>query len=420
MTDFDGTTERRSWLDRGAGTRELLWGGMAQGASSATNLGLSLLAARALGPEGLGVAFVGFSLYLALVGFQRALLSDPLVALTTSVDAEMRRAAQQSALTVSVVMSAAVATVVAGAGLLVPEPIGPGLITFAPWILAALLQDFWRVVLFQQKKGRAGALNDLMWVVVMAALFFPALRIGSLWAVVGCWGLGAVAGGSLGFLQTRLRPGGGAVSFRWWRETAWPMGRWLGLESLTHAVFTRGLVFALAFMLGAASLGGLRAVQSVYAPLSLIGAALALPALPEVTRRLQISKSAARQYVVRLGGLAALLTVGYIGLALLGGSGLLSTIFGRGFVGFEKLVLPVGTTQLVGAAFIGFPLLLKGLQESRALFAATLVGSVVALVAAILFAASEGVLGAAWGIALGAGVKSVLTAYLGLRGSTAD
>ena len=40
---------------------QIAWGGVDQGLSSATNLGLSVLAGRFLGEAGLGVAFLGFS-----------------------------------------------------------------------------------------------------------------------------------------------------------------------------------------------------------------------------------------------------------------------------------------------------------------------------------------------------------------------
>jgi hypothetical protein len=43
---------------------EIAWGVVDQGLSSATNLGISILAGRLLGPAGLGVIFLGFSTYL--------------------------------------------------------------------------------------------------------------------------------------------------------------------------------------------------------------------------------------------------------------------------------------------------------------------------------------------------------------------
>lgn len=402
----------RDWRFLGRDTpRELFWGGVSQGASSVSNFGLSLVAARALGPEGLGVVFVGFSVYLVALGLQRALISEPLIAISTRLDGGDRLSAQRSALTVLIVSLLPAGVLIVGVGLALPNQVGSGLVLIAPWIVPSLLQDFWRSVLFQEKRGRAGAVNDLTWVAVMAVCVPFALATGEMWAVLAAWGLGATAGALLGFFQIKIRWIDVLSAWQWWRTKAWAMGRWLGLESVTHAAMSQGLVFVLVFLLGPGPLGGLRAVQTVYAPLSLIGSAITLPALPEVTRRLGDSVVSARQYAARIGGVAGVLTGGYISLTVLGGSDLLTTVFGSDFSRFENLVWPVGASQLVGAAFLGFPILLKGMQWSRALLTTTLIGSVITLVGSTTLALAAGILGAAWGIAIGAGVRSILNVF---------
>jgi hypothetical protein len=84
-----------------AGRRDFAWGFASQGASSVTNLGLSLLAGRLLGPSDLGAIFVGFSFYLLAMGFQRSLITDPHLAATASLDEDARRGATRSALTMA-------------------------------------------------------------------------------------------------------------------------------------------------------------------------------------------------------------------------------------------------------------------------------------------------------------------------------
>ena len=59
--------------ERAWGARYFSWGFISQGFSSATNLGLSVLAARALGSGGLGVVAIAFSTYLMALGFGRAI-----------------------------------------------------------------------------------------------------------------------------------------------------------------------------------------------------------------------------------------------------------------------------------------------------------------------------------------------------------
>jgi O-antigen/teichoic acid export membrane protein len=123
----------------------------------------------------------------------------------------------------------------------------------------------------------------------------------------------------------------------------------------------------------------------------------------------------ARRYAIRLGLLAASLTGAYMIFVSFLGSDLLTQVFGNEFSGFEELVWPVGTNQLLGAAFLGFPILLKAQRRGDRLLTGTVIGSVVMLVASVAFAMQWGIVGAAWGVALGAGVKNVLKAAFAVR-----
>src|SRR5438046_10694865 len=56
---------------------ELVWGVIDQGFSSGTNLALSILAGQLLGPGGLGVIYLAFSMYLLALSFLRAAITEP-------------------------------------------------------------------------------------------------------------------------------------------------------------------------------------------------------------------------------------------------------------------------------------------------------------------------------------------------------
>ena len=66
--------------------RNFAWGFASQGASSVTNLALSVLAGWLLGPSDLGAIFVGFSTYLLAMGFLRSLITDSVTAATASLE----------------------------------------------------------------------------------------------------------------------------------------------------------------------------------------------------------------------------------------------------------------------------------------------------------------------------------------------
>src|SRR5439155_25767092 len=75
------------------------WGFIDQGFSSVSNFGLTLLAARLLGPGGLGVVAIGFALYLVALSFQRSLISQPLVISSSTLPSPERSEATASSVT---------------------------------------------------------------------------------------------------------------------------------------------------------------------------------------------------------------------------------------------------------------------------------------------------------------------------------
>src|SRR2546430_11220084 len=85
------------------------WGFVAQACSSATNFGLIVIGGHILGPDGLGGIAVGFAAYFALLGFERALIANPLVARSSSDPSSERKAPARHAVTVSLLASVPVA-----------------------------------------------------------------------------------------------------------------------------------------------------------------------------------------------------------------------------------------------------------------------------------------------------------------------
>ncbi len=399
--------DRSAGLVAGVRKRTFTWGFASQAACSATNFGLSLLAGRAVGPAGLGVVFIGFAFYQAVLGFQRSLLSDPLVSISSALDPKARDQATRAAFTMLWLWAGAAALVLALAGLMLPGPAGDGLLLFLPWLVPALVQDFWRVVLFRENRGGAVALNDALWLAVMAITAPLVFVWGSTWAVMGCWGLGAVAGMTVGFFQTRLHPEPLKLAVRWWQSTAWPLGRWLGAGGIVYLLGSQGLVLLLAFILETRALGGLRAVESIFAPLSVLGPALALPGLPVVARRVASSFDEARGLAARLGAGAVLLTSGYLLVATMRHGRLLGLVFGSSFQTFGQLIWPIGLKQLLVAPTIGFNLLLLAQKRGKALLLSQVLSTVAMLSFSPWLASTHGAAGAAWGMAIAAGLQAV-------------
>jgi O-antigen/teichoic acid export membrane protein len=390
------------------------WGFLSQGASSATNFGLTFLGGRIAGAAGLGSIFLGFVVYLLALGAQRALICDPLVATSTTLTPAERAETARHGLTMCLALGA-VTTAVTVLLTQIPGDIGHGVGLFAPWLLPALVQDYWRAVLFRDRRGRAAAVNDSLWAVAMIATAPLAVAMGTAWAAVMCWGVGATVGAAVGFVQTRTPPGRPSDSFAWWTARAWPLGKWL---SGSFAVFTLGsqvLIFVLAAVLTTRELGGFRAGQSIFAPLTLIAPALSLPGLPYLAEQVRSAPTHAVRAAARLGLGGA--TVGVVYLAVMAATGgrVMEWVYGRSFARFDGLVWPFGVGQLVTIASIGFALLLRAQSRGGALFVGRAVGAVSGLGLGVAGALAFAVTGAAWGATVGSALAGLTMILLAVR-----
>jgi O-antigen/teichoic acid export membrane protein len=396
--------------------RAVTWGFIDQGVSSATNLGLSLLAGRALGPNGLGLVFLGFSAYLVALGFQRALLTEPLVAVSSAFSAEARHRAARYCLTVAIGTSLVATVVLAVAGAVISGRVGRDLLVFAPWLLPLLLQDYWRTILFRDGRGAAAAANDGIWLVVIAATAPLAFHASTESAVIAWWGAGAAAAAAIGFAQTRCTPERIRVSLSWWRAEARSLGGWLGASSLVYSALSYGTVFVLVGLLGTSQVGGLRAVSVVFAPLSLVGPAIALPGLPAVSRALAVSAQRARMLALWLSFTGVAIIGTYVSLLSLGGSALLKIVFGRSFGEFSNIIWPVGIGQIAAASAIGFDLLLTARRRGKVVLVTEAIGQSSSFGLASGLAWGYGLTGAAWGLAGGSAIRAVSKAAFALIG----
>jgi O-antigen/teichoic acid export membrane protein len=386
--------------------RKLAWGFLDQLFSSATNFGLSLLGGRLLGVSGLGIIVIGFSAYLIVLSFQRALLSEPLIIISSANDPEIRRRGTRSSISATVGLGLTAAAIFALLGLSLGGEIGLGLLCFAPWLLPALLQDLWRTILFRDGRGGSAAVNDAIWVVTMFACLPITQSFKEEWAVVACWGLGSLAGAILGFGQVRSGAADPRITWAWFRQ-AWSIGRWLAAENSVYTVASQIVIFVLVGLIGAAAVGGLRAAQSIFAPLSILWPAIALPGLPLIKNAIEESHAAARALSLKLSIVLLLLTGAYLVAASLNRGALLTGVFGEGFARYAGLIWPVGIHQLMTAAAGGHSLLLKALRMGKWILLSRTFTSIVTLVTLVPLSLRFGIVGGGWAMALGTSVGTI-------------
>jgi O-antigen/teichoic acid export membrane protein len=403
---------------RRSGAGSYVWGFADQALVSGTNLGLSLLAGRVLGPAGLGVVFLGFTGYALGLSFQRALVTTPLVASSATLPRDDRDDRTRAALGVVLLFATGTAATFALLGLALDGAVGHGLLVFAPWVAAALVQDFWRVILFRDERPRAVAVNDGVWLGVALVGAVVASRLDTDWAVVGAWGAGAVVAASIGFVQFSTGVLSPRRSLAWWRAEAWAFGRWLALHETLYSIASYLLAVVLAAAAGARALGGLRAAETLFAPFSLIGPALTLPGLPAMTRAQRASPASARRLTLWLTIAPGALTAAYLALMLVVGERVLELLYGAEFASFAKLIFPLGIWQLALALGIGLTIALKAQRRGTEIVVAGAIGSLVTVVTMSALTIAFDIFVGAWGLAAGAAAATLASAFFVASGMT--
>jgi O-antigen/teichoic acid export membrane protein len=383
---------------RGAGS--FSYGFACQACTAAANFGLVVLAAHVIGPAGLGVVAVGFAAYLVILGLARGLVANPLTAQTAAGSPTERAETARFALSLTAAATVAIGCLVAGIGAALPGEIGRSLLLFAPWLIPALVHDLGRSILFRDGRGRAGLIGDGAWLIVMGAMTPIAFATDTDWAVTACWGAGALAGASVILWRLRWTPSSLRRAYGWWKTDAWPFGRWMVMAGALYSAASYASVVALSGVLGSRQFGGLRAVQSVYSPLTLIGPAIAMPGLPLISRVTASSRRRALAITWQLAALTTLATGVYLGVvsAL---PNLLSFVFGDEFGTFNSIMLPIGVAQLFTAPVSALTVLLIAEQRGHLLVWVGTLNALLLMGCSVGFAYVFGLTGAAWGLAAG-------------------
>jgi O-antigen/teichoic acid export membrane protein len=195
------------------------------------------------------------------------------------------------------------------------------------------------------------------------------------------------------------------------------MGRWLAGEGTVYLIVSHTSLFVLVAILGTAAMGGYRAASTIFAPLSLLRPAVALPGLPAMTKAVSSSRGKGRLVASKLSGGLVALTGVYLVVLGTHRVHLISLVFGTSFARFAGLILPIGIEEIFNAFAVGFSLFLKASRQGRPILLCTAVGEISNLVFASALALRYGLLGAAWGMTASAGLECMCVLAYSLVGS---
>lgn len=378
--------------------RSFGWGFLDQTLASVTTFGLTLAAARQFGPAGVGAVAIPYAACLVALGLQRALLVDPYMTRRASADVPDTRALGSTML-LSLGGGILGTVIFVGVGLSLDGATGAGFLAFAIWLIPALMHGVLRPAAFRGGRGDRATLGSALMLATFAVTAGLWLH-GSVTALIAGWGIGTLA--AVGWL---LAAGQGSrltspiTAARWWSVEAMHFGGWLAAGAIAWSLFSYGLLAGLAAVTGTAAIGGYRAIESIFSPLSLLAPALANPGFKAMRDAWGAQPSEALRLAYRLSAVATV-CMGAYALAVASGKNIVFDLYGDEFRKYSSLIAPIAIGQTLVAGTIGFVTLLKVARRGRDAVIVGAGGALIALVVALPLGALIGITAAAWGIAL--------------------
>ena len=370
--------------------------------SSASNFAVGVVIARAGGAHALGSFGIAFLVWLVAVGFNRALINEPMTVADVQGAAALR------------VSPGAAATALLGCGWVVLLVIGwagarlagseiPILLALAPWMPFLLLQEYARSVAFRLHRPGCALKSDLVFAVVQGAMMAVLLGLGVRQAAwyLACWGAGSVAGALVARTALDGRPTlrQGVDQLR----STWHASRWFLAEFGTAFVSDQGYMLLLPVLLGTAEFGQYRAAMGLVGPVVMLFLAAGNVGLPQFVRRLREHGTAGlRHYTPRFSAAMLVVSAAYCGALALLAEPLLRVVYGVAFTDAATVTRLLAGQYAVYSVALGAGIALRAAGRLRSLWQLRLFTASVSVTATV-------VLGRAFGTT-GVGAAAVLAA----------
>lgn len=402
-------------------SRRLGWGFGDQALSSLTNFALGILIARSVSTNDLGAFGLALVTYWTALAIGRAITSQPLVIRYTGVPHATWREGTAAATGTMVLVGLAGGIMSVSAGLLigVDGPLGGAFVALGLCLPGLLLQDCWRFAFFAAERGRAAFVNDLAWAVALF-LALAAVISSGLVGIVGpmlAWGGAATFASIVGVVQSRVTPS--PQRSAWWLRSQRDLAARYAGEAVTSLGQRQVGAYLVATIGGLVVVGTLRAGDLLLSPLNVVYQGIYLIGVPEGVRALAMSAGRLVRFTVVLSvGLAGIVLAWGLVLVLLPGE-LGQAALRDAWEPARSVVVPLTLSLALGGASSGAVIGLRVLAAAQRSLNMTIIGSIAALIAAVVGVSLAGAQGVAWAIV----IVSVFTAGLWwwqFRGALAD
>jgi O-antigen/teichoic acid export membrane protein len=361
--------------------------------AGASNVLITVLAARVLGAASFGLFGIVFIIYVTVQGASRALVCEPLL---VHPDEAEKRPRDPIGAALALGLGLAVFTLAAGAlSWIWDDRLGGALVVMAVCVPLLVMEDLGRYLGFSRQEPRFALLLDTVWLVLVCVALVPviALDAESLVWFVGVWaGSGAVAGLLVlwRFRHDRIRPG-----FGWMRETWDYSWRYLLSYSATQGAALVSSV-GLGVIAGARALGGLRGALLLTRPMMTFQAAAVAAGTAEVSRLGEGEDGALRRHVSRTTVMTSLVAIANLIGMLVVPDELGRLVLGATWEVAQPLLLPAGIQLVFLGLISGTRSALLGMRAIRKTVRIDVAMTVLVLVGTLVGAGIDGAAGAYW------------------------
>jgi O-antigen/teichoic acid export membrane protein len=373
-----------------------------------TNFAVGLFVARSVGVKELGAFSLAFSAYLFSLNVSRALATEPLGVRFARTAPRRWRHAVRAASGLATVIGLLASLICLVVGTVVGGHHGKTFIVLALFIPCLLIQDCWRYAFFAAGRGGQAFLNDLIWALALVPGFAVLLlsHTNSIELFMLAWGGAASVAAAAGMVQTSVIPRP-LQSTQWLRQQGDLSSRYL-VEFVAFSGSVQLYFYGIGALAGLAAVGSIRAGQLLLGPLNVLTMGIGIVAVPEAVRALEVSLRRLLATTLVISGALTIAVVTWGMIVLLAPTDLGKAVLGPTWEPARQVLPPLVVMEALNAANTGAFVGLRALAAVRRSVRARLFASCCFVTGAIGGAAIGGATGAAWGLAIAAGVNDVV------------
>jgi O-antigen/teichoic acid export membrane protein len=352
----------------GSSRSRALWTLFDQVLSSGTNAAMAFIIARSVTKSQFGAFGIAFAVFSLVIGFSRAAGTAPLGIRYADATGRVFRSAGAAATGAALVVGAVTGTGCIAAGLVINGPVGASLIAMGMVLPGLLLQDSWRQVFFAEGRPAAAAANDAVWAAVQFAGIYLLLvrHVATSSPLLLAWGGAAAVAALLGVAQAGFWPAPSRI--REWVAEHRDINAYMSAEYLTVQGAQQASTLLLGTLGAVELVGALRGVQTLLGPTTILAVGIISWAIPEFSRRRDMTASARIRAAYRLSALIVGVGLAWGTFFLFLPAGIGRSLLGDTWAQTHHLLGLSIIQQAGAAATVGPACMLNALGRAKATF----------------------------------------------------